>query len=65
MTMRITQQKPNALPGGKYGSFRHPFFIPKLFRLVATRSALWALVADRQIIFRLVADKRGLFVLEA
>lgn len=33
----ITKQKLNALPGRPYGTFRRPFFLPKLFVLVATR----------------------------
>ena len=64
MTIPITQQMPNALPGRRYGPFRKPLFIPKIFRLVATRIASWILIADRQILFRLVADKPGTFRLE-
>lgn len=39
----ITQQKMNALPGRPYGSFRRPFFVPKLFVLVTTRVSIFIL----------------------
>jgi hypothetical protein len=64
MTLRITQQMPNALPGRRYGAFNRPFFVRKVFRLVATRIAPWILIADRQILFVIIADRSGTFTLE-
>ncbi len=64
MTLAITQPIPNALPGRRYGSFRRPFFVPKVFQLVAMRVSMWTITADKQLLFVLVADHPGTFVLE-